>query len=181
VLKHPRNALSSAESYAYGVDPCLSGLSESQKPDSSLADCLTIAETILLGAFDGTYMEAFILRPKIPLSQPEGHVDQTDQRWHLYEWAHDTDERLSGVQSLIANFPTSVGPLVISPAKIYRKKHGTSHRNTNLRYRMAIVRGGGLPGSSLAALRFVRWTVLCCFVFTPISCQPPATCRSGYL
>jgi hypothetical protein len=44
-------------------------------------------------------MKARVARLKISLSQPEGHVDQADQCWHLYEWAHDTDERLPRVQA----------------------------------------------------------------------------------
>src|ERR1700678_2504421 len=53
----------------------------------------------LLGVFDRTWMKSCGPRPKVPLSQPEGHVDQADQCWHFYQRPHDTDERLSRVQT----------------------------------------------------------------------------------
>jgi hypothetical protein len=53
--------------------------------------------------------------------------------------------------------------------------------NTGLRYRVAVVRGIGLSGSSLATLRFVRWPVVCDVFFAALSCPPLSTCYTGHL
>jgi hypothetical protein len=59
--------------------------------------------------------------------------------------------------------------------------HGSFPNNTGSRNRVAVVRGIDLSGSSLAALRFVRWPVLCDVFLAALSCPPLSTCYIGHL
>ena len=65
--------------------------------------------------------------------------------------------------------------------KSYDQYPGSLNYNTGLPYRMAVVRGIGVPGSSSAALRSVRWTADWNIFFAANHCQPAAAHHPGAL